>query len=102
MFNASISFQKFGVGALPELGRVLMAATMGTARTCSMAKKWSGFVPQNLSAREEWELLEACEAQARAAQEATDAEMDEPEPGDLALIREPDGRITIWLSKIPK
>ena len=30
-----------------------------------MARKWSGFVPQNLAAKEEWEMLEACESKAR-------------------------------------
>ncbi len=30
-----------------------------------MARKWSGFVAQNLATKEEWQMLEACEAQAR-------------------------------------
>ena len=25
-----------------------------------MTRKWSGFLPQNLSIKEEWQLLEAC------------------------------------------
>lgn len=28
-----------------------------------MARKWSGFLPQNLSIKEEWDLLEACTLQ---------------------------------------
>lgn len=32
-----------------------------------MARAWSGFLPQNLLIKEEWELLEACEAKARKA-----------------------------------
>ena len=34
-----------------------------------MARKWSGFLPQNLLIKEEWELLEACEARHRLAEE---------------------------------
>ncbi len=34
-----------------------------------MTRKWCGFLPQNLSAKEEWELLETCEAQARHMEE---------------------------------
>ncbi len=34
-----------------------------------MARKWSGFLPQNLNVKEEWELLEACEAKAAVARE---------------------------------
>jgi len=34
-----------------------------------MARKWSGFLPQNLLIKEEWELLEACEAHARRTEE---------------------------------
>ncbi len=34
-----------------------------------MARKWCGFLPQNLRIKEEWELLEACEAQARHAEQ---------------------------------
>ena len=30
-----------------------------------MARKWSGFLPQNLTAKEEWDLIESCENQAR-------------------------------------
>jgi hypothetical protein len=33
-----------------------------------MAKKWSGFVAQNLTVKEEWKLLEACEERARQEQ----------------------------------
>ncbi len=33
-----------------------------------MARKWSGFLAQNQSTKEEWELLESCEAEAKRAQ----------------------------------
>ncbi len=32
-----------------------------------MARRWSGFLPQNLNVKEEWDLLEACEAKAGLA-----------------------------------
>lgn len=38
-----------------------------------MAKKWSGFVAQNLAAKEEWELLEASQAQTRLQRPETPA-----------------------------
>ncbi len=34
-----------------------------------MARRWSGFIPQNLTAKEEWALLEACEAQTRVVRD---------------------------------
>jgi hypothetical protein len=33
-----------------------------------MARKWSGFLAQNSVAKEEWNLIEACEHWARATQ----------------------------------
>jgi hypothetical protein len=38
-----------------------------------MARKWSGFVPQNLATKEEWDMLEACETQAKRNQAGADA-----------------------------
>ncbi len=35
-----------------------------------MARRWSGFLPQNQTIKEEWDLLEACEAQAKVAEQA--------------------------------
>jgi hypothetical protein len=51
-----------------------------------MARKWSGFLPQNLLIKEEWELLEACEAQLRRAVRARQErhrpeKQEEPELG---------------------
>jgi hypothetical protein len=43
-----------------------------------MARKWSGFLPQNLLIKEEWELLEACESRARKAEEAKLAQNESP------------------------
>ncbi len=36
-----------------------------------MARKWSGFLPQNLSVKEEWDLVESCEHQARKTEQTT-------------------------------
>lgn len=44
-----------------------------------MARRWSGFLPQNLCIKEEWELLETCEAQARLAEKLRFAP-EEPKP----------------------
>jgi hypothetical protein len=38
-----------------------------------MARKWSGFVPQNLATKEEWEMLEACETEAKRKRAAAEA-----------------------------
>jgi hypothetical protein len=38
-----------------------------------MARKCSGFVPQNLATKEEWEMLEACETQASRKRAGADA-----------------------------
>ncbi len=48
-----------------------------------MARRWGGFTPQNLTAKEEWELVESCENQARQAREPESP----PEPGDQVPIR---------------
>lgn len=52
---------------------------------CSMARKWSGFLPQNLTAKEEWDLIESCEHQIRQVQESDLVQ----EPPPLPLRREP-------------
>ena len=46
-----------------------MAPTGRETERIVMARKWSGFLPQNLLIKEEWELLEACEARHREAEE---------------------------------
>ena len=66
-----------------------------------MAKKWSSFVPQNLSAKEEWDLLEACEAHASMKEDMRASENEE-DCRELAVSREPNGRITIRLLKPKK
>ncbi len=52
-----------------------------------MTRKWSGFVPQNLSIKEEWQLLEACHARARPEGESPTAEDFQP----VTIRRGPDG-----------
>ncbi len=46
-----------------------------------MAKRWGGFLAQNLMAKEEWDLFEACHAQtrerARAEEQTADHELSE-------------------------
>lgn len=37
-----------------------------------MARKWSGFVAQNLATKEEWEMLEACEVAAKRVERVSD------------------------------
>ncbi len=44
-----------------------------------MARKLSGFLPQNQTVMEEWELLEECEAQSRMLN-AWQAQQHEPPP----------------------
>ncbi|HYG36887.1 MAG TPA: hypothetical protein VEC99_18990 [Clostridia bacterium] len=46
-----------------------------------MARKWSGFLPQNLNVKEEWNLLEACETRARLVETLQVLEVTE-EPDD--------------------
>jgi hypothetical protein len=54
-----------------------------------MARKWSGFLPQNQSIKEEWALLEACEAQARLAEAGSANEPEEEEsPAGVSAPRE--------------
>ncbi len=43
-----------------------------------MARKWRGFLPQNLNAKEEWEFLEACEAKAAVARQIRHMERKDP------------------------
>ncbi len=39
-----------------------------------MAKSWSGFIPHNLSAREDWALLEGCQTEIRKKEELLETE----------------------------
>ncbi len=52
-----------------------------------MARRWSGFLPQNLNTKEEWDLLEACKAKAAQAQ----AEQEAPANGRAPV--QSDGRL---------
>lgn len=42
-----------------------------------MARSWNGFVAQNMAAKEEWALVEACELRARLGHAAEDLETHE-------------------------
>lgn len=50
-----------------------MAQWVVAGPSLKMARKWSGFVPQNLATNEEWEMLEACETHAKRKHAAAEA-----------------------------
>lgn len=53
-----------------------------------MARKWSGFVPQNLATKEEWELmLEAYETQVRRNEVGVTTQAKTLEPGNSSKRR---------------
>ncbi len=65
-------------------GKVLMALVRRPGRSCGMARRWGGFTPQNLTAKEEWELVESCETQARQASQRESAQ----QPAQVPIRRE--------------